>query len=68
MPKIATLTKRCEPASPSLLSLINDKNYTGNLSEVWPTVFIIDPHWLSCNHWVANREGVILHLVLHDQS
>jgi hypothetical protein len=24
---------------------------------VWSTQIIINPHYLSCNHWVATREG-----------
>lgn len=39
-----------------------------NFDYVWLTLFIIDPHQMSCIDWVATRERFIVHLVLHDKS
>ena len=35
---------------------------------MWSTLFIISPYQLSCNHWVATRDGLTWHLVLHENQ
>lgn len=43
-------------------------NYTKTPYLMWPTLFIVDVHQLSWDHWKATRGDVTWHLVLHDKS